>query len=238
MEALPVIIPGKGPDFEETGGLYGMREQTIARIRDKKVITIVRGLYGEKVVQLAEALYAGGIELMEVTFDQKNPDSHADTMAAIRAINEAMGERMCVGAGTVTSVELVEKAHAAGAKYIVSPDLQPDVIARTRELGMVSLPGAFTATEISNAYHAGADFVKVFPSAQAGPAYIKAIRGPLNHIPLLAVGGVDEKNAAAFMKAGCSGIGVGGNLVNKEWIAGGEWSKITELAREFIAAVE
>lgn len=215
-----------------------MREKTIAHIQSKKVITIVRGLYGEAVVQLAKALHAGGIELMEVTFDQKNTETHADTMAAISAINQAMGDKMCVGAGTVTTVELVEKAHAAGAKYIVSPDFQPDVIARTRELDMVSLPGAFTATEISNAYRAGADFVKVFPAAQAGTAYIKAIRGPLNHIPLLAVGGVNEKNAADFIKAGCAGIGVGGNLVNKEWIANGEWDKITALAREFIAAVE
>ena len=215
-----------------------MREKTIAHIQSKKVITIVRGLYGEAVVQLAKALHAGGIELMEVTFDQKNTETHADTMAAISAINQAMGDKMCIGAGTVTTVELVEKARAAGAKYIVSPDFQPDVIARTRELDMVSLPGAFTATEISNAYRAGADFIKVFPAAQAGTAYIKAIRGPLNHIPLLAVGGVNEKNAADFIKAGCAGIGVGGNLVNKEWIANGEWDKITALAREFIAAVE
>lgn len=214
-----------------------MREKTIAHIQEKKVITIVRGLYGEKIVRLAQALHAGGVELMEVTFDQKRVDAHADTMAAISAIREAMGDEMCVGAGTVTSVELVEKARTAGAMYIVSPDFQPDVIARTRELDMVSLPGAFTATEIGNAYRAGADFVKVFPAAQAGPAYIKAIRGPLNHIPLLAVGGVDEKNAAAFMKAGCAGIGVGGNLVNKEWINNGEWHRITELAQQFIAAV-
>ena len=93
-------------------------------------------------------------------------------------------------------------------------------------------------TEILAAWEAGADAVKVFPASSVGPGYIKAIRGPLSHIPLMAVGGVNEKNAADFMKAGCVGLGVGGNLVNKEWIKNGEWDKITALAREFMTAVK
>ena len=214
-----------------------MREQVIERIRAKKIITIVRGVYGEQVAHLAEALAAGGIELMEVTFDQSDTAAHAQTAAAIHAIKAHMGERMLVGAGTVTTPSLVEMAKEAGAEYIVSPDIRPAVIERTRELGMVSLPGALTPTEINNAYDAGADFVKVFPAAQLGPAYIKAVRGPLNHIPLLAVGGVNEKNIADFIKAGCCGAGVGGNLVNKQWIAAGEWDRITALAKEFVEAV-
>ena len=214
-----------------------MREQVIERIRAKKIITIVRGVYGEQVAHLAEALAAGGIELMEVTFDQSDTAAHAQTAAAIHAIKAHMGERMLVGAGTVTTPSLVEMAKEAGAEYIVSPDLRPAVIERTRELGMVSLPGALTPTEINNAYDAGADFVKVFPAAQLGPAYIKAVRGPLNHIPLLAVGGVNEKNIADFIKAGCCGAGVGGNLVNKQWIAAGEWDRITAFAKEFVEAV-
>ena len=187
-----------------------MREQVIERIRAKKIITIVRGVYGEQVAHLAEALAAGGIELMEVTFDQSDTAAHAQTAAAIHAIKAHMGERMLVGAGTVTTPSLVEMAKEAGAEYIVSPDLRPAVIERTRELGMVSLPGALTPTEINNAYDAGADFVKVFPAAQLGPAYIKA---------------------------GCCGAGVGGNLVNKQWIAAGEWDRITALAKEFVEAV-
>ena len=174
---------------------------------------------------------------MEVTFDQSDTAAHAQTAAAIHAIKAHMGERMLVGAGTVTTPSLVEMAKEAGAEYIVSPDIRPAVIERTRELGMVSLPGALTPTEINNAYDAGADFVKVFPAAQLGPAYIKAVRGPLNHIPLLAVGGVNEKNIADFIKAGCCGAGVGGNLVNKQWIAAGEWDRITALAKEFVEAV-
>lgn len=215
-----------------------MKESIKAIVDECKIVVIVRGVYGEAMLGLANALYAGGIRMMEVTFDQKNKDRWTDTCAAISLIGKEMGDKMIVGAGTVTTVELADMAAAAGARFIVSPDCQPDVIRRTVELGMVSMPGAFTATEISNAYHAGADYVKVFPAAQLGPAYIKAICGPLNHIPLLAVGGVNEKNAADFIKAGCTGIGVGGNLVNKEWIANGEWEKITALAVEFVAAVK
>ena len=186
---------------------------------------------------LAQALYAGGIRAIEVTFNQKQPDKFVQTTDAIRAIKEAMGERMAVGAGTVTSVALVELAHGAGAEFIVSPDMNVDVIRRTKELGMVSMPGALTPTEILTAHQSGADFVKVFPAGCLGAGYIKAIRGPINHVPLLAVGGVSEKNASEFLKAGCAGIGAGGNLVNKQWIEAGAFDKITALAKEFIRAL-
>ncbi len=212
------------------------REQVIERIREKKIITIVRGVYGEDICRLAQALAAGGIGLMEVTFDQSNRNSWKDTAAAIHTIGQSMDGSLIAGAGTVTTPELVEMAYDAGAEYIVSPNVNAEVIRQTRELGMVSLPGAMTPSEIWDAWEAGADFVKVFPVAQLGPAYIRAVRGPLNHIPLLAVGGVDENNVAAFLTAGCEGAGVGGNLVNKEWISQGRWDRITDLARKFAAA--
>ena len=207
------------------------REVVIEKVLESKVVAIVRGLESRH-AEFAKALYDGGVKCIEVTFNQAKPEEHIQTLDAIRAIKEAMGDRMCVGAGTVTSVELTEKAHKAGAQFIVSPNMDPVVIKRTVELGMVSMPGAMTPTEIFEAHRAGADFVKVFPAGTLGAAHIKAIRGPLNHIRLLAVGGVSEKNAAEFMKAGCAGLGVGGNLVNKEWIANGEFDKITALAKE------
>lgn len=210
-----------------------MREQIIQKVLQKKVITIVRGLYGEDVLKLAAALHAGGVEMMEVTFDQRHPETHVETLDAIRSLNERMGEKMLIGAGTVTSVELAEKAGAAGARYVVSPNANEAVIRRTLELGMVSMPGAFSPTEIGAAYAWGADFVKVFPVSQLGPDYIKAVRGPYNHIRLLAVGGVSEKNAGDFLDAGCVGVGVGGNLVNRAWIAANELDRITALARAY-----
>ncbi len=211
-----------------------MREQIIKRVKDKKIVVIVRGVYGEDCLKLAEALCEGGIELMEVTFDQASAENQKKTCETIKLINEKLGDKVVMGAGTVTSLEMLEAARQAGAKFIVSPDMNPEVIKKTVEKGMVSMPGAMTPTEIVTAHKSGADFVKVFPVANLGSAYIKAVRGPLNHIPMLAVGGVNEKNIGEFIKAGACGAGVGGNLVNKEWISNGEFDKITALAKEFI----
>ena len=212
-----------------------MREAIIQKVLDKKIVAIVRGVYGQDAVNLAKALYAGGIELLEVTFDQSKPESLNRTSDTVKMLCQELGDKMYFGAGTVTTIEMLNLAKDAGASFIVSPDFNPEVIKATVEAGMVSMPGAMTPTEILTAYRAGADFVKVFPTAGLGSSYIKAVRGPLNHIRLLAVGGVNEKNIAEFLAAGCVGAGVGGNLVNKTWIANGEWDKITALAKEFIA---
>lgn len=214
-----------------------MKDQITELVLETKVIAIIRGL-DSGYEELVQAMYDGGIRAVEVTFNQKDPALWQKTTDAIRAIRALMGNKMAVGAGTVTSVELTELAYEAGAQFIVSPDTDPDVIRRTKELGMVSMPGALTPTEIKQAHKAGADFVKVFPAGNLGSGYIKAVRGPLNHIRLLAVGGISEKNAADFIKAGCAGIGVGGNLVNKEWIAKGEFHKITDTARQLCEAVQ
>lgn len=211
-----------------------MREAIIQKLLDKKIVAIVRGVYGQDALNLASALYAGGIELLEVTFDQSKPESLNRTSDTVKLLCRELGDKMYFGAGTVTTIEMLNLAKEAGAGFIVSPDCNPEVIKATVEAGMVSMPGAMTPTEILTAYRAGADFVKVFPTAGLGSAYIKAVRGPLNHIRLLAVGGVNEKNIADFLAAGCVGAGVGGNLVNKNWIANGEWDKITALAREFV----
>lgn len=211
-----------------------MREAIIQKVLDKKIVAIVRGVYGQDALNLASALYAGGIELLEVTFDQSKPESLNRTSDTVKLLCRELGDKMYFGAGTVTTIEMLNLAKEAGAGFIVSPDCNPEVIKATVEAGMVSMPGAMTPTEILTAYRAGADFVKVFPTAGLGSAYIKAVRGPLNHIRLLAVGGVNEKNIADFLAAGCVGAGVGGNLVNKNWIANGEWGKITALAREFV----
>lgn len=211
-----------------------MRTQIIEKVKDKKIVVVVRGVYGEDCIKLANALYEGGIELMEVTFDQSSEENQKKTAETIALVNEAMQGKVLMGAGTVTTLKMLDAAYNAGAKFIVSPDMNPEIIKATVQKGMVSMPGAMTPTEILTAYTSGADFVKVFPVLNLGSAYIKAVRGPLNHIPLLAVGGVNEKNIGEFIKAGACGAGVGGNLVNKEWIANGEFDKITELAKEFI----
>jgi 2-dehydro-3-deoxyphosphogluconate aldolase/(4S)-4-hydroxy-2-oxoglutarate aldolase len=207
-------------------------------IQHSKVIAIVRGLAPEYMVKLAEALYAGGIDLMEVTFNQAKPETWADTAAAIKAVTEHTAGKMLVGAGTVIRKEQLDMAYDAGAQYIITPNTNLDLICKVKEYGLLSFPGAFTPSEIEAAYAAGADAVKVFPVGALGASYIKAVKAPLSHIPLMAVGGVNEKNAADFIAAGCCGVGVGGNLVNKAWIEAGEWDKIIALAREYRKAVE
>lgn len=211
-----------------------MRDTVIQEVLKHKIIAIVRGMDKEQTLNIAKALYEGGIRFIEVTFNQKKPEEFYKTADSIRAIREAMGDKMYVGAGTVTSVELVDMAAEAGALYMISPDMDEEVIKRTRELGLVSMPGAYTATEAKKAYNAGADFVKLFPCIGDAPAYVKALCAPLSHIPFLAVGGVDANNANAFIKAGAVGVGVGSSLVNKKWVDAGEYEKITEEAKKMI----
>ena len=215
-----------------------MRDETIQKITKNKVITIVRGLEPQYLIPLAEALHQGGICLIEITFDQKNPGSWKDTCNGITELTKRFNGSITVGAGTVLTENQVDLAVDAGAKYIISPDANPAIIEYTRKTGAVSLPGCMTPTEITNAVNSGADMIKLFPAGTLGINYVKAIKAPLSHIPMLAVGGVNTENASDFIKAGCLGIGVGGNLVNIELIKNKNLDKITEIAKEYVKAVQ
>ena len=212
-----------------------MREQVIQSILENKIIAIVRGANPEQAVKVAKAIYDGGIKLIEVTFNQKNPNSFCDTVSAISAIKKNIPE-MVVGAGTVLSKEQVDLAISGGAEYIVSPDTDVEVIKYSVEKGLVSLPGAYTASEAKTAYNAGADFVKLFPCTDV--AYLKALKAPLSHIRFLAVGGVNVDNAKAFINAGAVGIGVGSSLVNKQLLEREDWNGLTQLAKAFVENVK
>lgn len=214
-----------------------MRESIIDLIEKEKIIAIVRGAEPEQCEAVAKALYAGGIRLMEITYDQRRPESWQATANAIGALAREYEGRMFVGAGTVTSPELVELTAKAGGAFIISPDTDVAVIKKTRELGLVSMPGAMTPSEIKTAHNAGADFVKLFPVGSLGAGYLKAVKAPLSHIKIMAVGGVNEENAAEFLKAGAAGLGVGGNLAKKAWIEAGEYDRLTAAAKALVEAV-
>ena len=199
-----------------------------------KLIAIVRNLKSENVLPFANALYNGGIRLIEVTFNQLKPETESETLSAIQQISERLDGCVAAGAGTVMTVRQVELAFKAGAKYIVSPNTDKAVIQRARELGMCAFPGAMTPTEIAAAHEDGASAVKVFPAGTLGAGYIKAVKAPLNHINLLAVGGVNENNIADFIAAGAIGAGVGGSLTKKELIENKEFDRITALAEEYM----
>lgn len=214
-----------------------MRDRIINLILEEKIIAIVRGAEPEQCKAVAKALYAGGIRLMEITYNQNAPETWQATADAIGALAKEYEGRMFVGAGTVTSPALVEMTAKAGGAFIISPDTDVEVIRKTRELGLVSMPGAMTPSEIKIAHNAGADFVKLFPVGSLGAGYLKAVKAPLSHIRLMAVGGVNEDNAAEFLKAGAAGLGVGGNLAKKAWIEAGEFDKLTAAAQALVEAV-
>ena len=211
-----------------------MKNKVIEEIVKNKIIVIVRGIEKDRLIPLAEALYDGGVRLLEITYSANKSVSDEETASNIKLLSEHFADRMCIGAGTVLTEEQVQLTANAGGKFIISPDTNASVIKKTNELGLVSIPGALTPTEIQYANTCGADFVKLFPITNMGTAYVKAVKAPLSHIKLLAVGGVNKDNASEFIKAGVCGIGAGGNLVNKEWIENGEFDKITALAQEFV----
>ena len=202
-----------------------MKEQTIEHVLAHKIITIVRGVDRENIFKTAEAFILGGIACMEITYDAARPETHAETAETIRQLNERFLKDLMIGAGTVLTPEQVVMTKEAGGRYIISA-----------QCGLVSMPGAFTPTECEEAHRWGADFVKLFPVGGMGPGYVKDLAAPLSHIRFLAVGGVTAENLPAFLKAGAVGAGVGSDLVNKELILSGAFSKITQRAKQYVEA--
>ena len=212
-----------------------MREYIINAIREEKFIAIMRGMEAKLAVKTAEALCAGGIHLMEVAMSQY--DNGKEACLAINYIKQQLGDKIEIGAGTVLTAEQVKQAKQAGAQYIISPNVNKAVIAKTRELGLVSIPGAFTASESMMAHEAGADFIKIFPASSVGPSYIKALRAPLCNLEFIAVGGINECNLGDYLKAGAVAVAASGNLVNKQWIENGFFDQLTMCAQKYINAV-
>ena len=213
-----------------------LRDTVIQCVEKEKLIAIIRHPDDDTLIPAVQALYDGGVRLVEVTFDRSGRVPKEKTAAQIRRIKEELP--IFVGAGTVTSEEEVELAYEAGASYIISPNCDPSVIRKTRELGMVSMPAAFTPTEIALAVDTGADFVKLFPADALPKGYIKAVTAPLSDAKLLAVGGVTAANAAALVHDGFCGVGVGSNLYNKELIAKNDWQGLATLAKAYVDSLK
>ncbi|MBE5734701.1 MAG: bifunctional 4-hydroxy-2-oxoglutarate aldolase/2-dehydro-3-deoxy-phosphogluconate aldolase [Clostridiales bacterium] len=209
------------------------RQKIIEDVEKNKIIVILRGYTQEQIIKTVEAMEKGGIKLVEVTFDQTGKISDKETASNIRAVKEHFDGKIRVGAGTVMTEEQVELAYQAGAEYIISPDSYEPVIRKTRELGMVSMPGALTPTEAANAHRWGADFVKLFPNSEMKISYLKALMAPLSHIKFLAVGGVNLENFKDFISAGAKGVGMATNIADRKAILAGDYDKITSLAKAF-----
>jgi 2-dehydro-3-deoxyphosphogluconate aldolase / (4S)-4-hydroxy-2-oxoglutarate aldolase len=182
--------------------------KTIDTLRGCGVIAVLRGIDSERMLPIAQALYEGGIKAVEVTLN------HPDSIKSIALLDNEFGKDLLIGAGTVLNPDAARTAVSAGATFIISPSLNLKTIETTKELGVVSIPGAYTPTEIFTAFENGADFVKVFPATALGPSFLKDMKGPFPDIPLIPTGGIHVENAFDFLQAGAVAIGVGSSLVS------------------------
>ena len=211
--------------------------EALTRIKAAKLVAILRHVPAEKLDGVVEALIAGGVRVLEFTFDHDRADCVKENAEKIRHTVEKYGDRVLVGCGTALTVQEVEAAGDAGACLVISPNVDVSVIAKTKALGAISMPGALTPTEIVMAYNAGADIVKLFPAGNLGVSYIKAVRAPLAHIPMTAVGGVKPENVGEFLNAGVCGFGVGGQLVPSKAVREGDYAAVEARARAFTQAI-
>lgn len=202
----------------------------LKHIAKTRIIAILRGELGGQEVDLAEALAEGGVTAIEVS------TVCPGFSEAIRRIAQKPGNRIAVGAGTVLTMTELHAVVDVGASFIVSPNLNAEVVRETRRLGLASFPGAYTATEIVQAIDAGADAVKIFPAVSLGPGYVRAIRGPLPGARLVPTGGVDLGNITAWLEAGSYAVGIGSELLGKEDLAAREHGGLREKAFAFASA--
>lgn len=208
------------------------RESDLKRVVECGIVAVVRFADPGPLVDVVKALADGGVTVAEVTFTVPN------ALDVIREAKRQLGDRVLLGAGTVLDPETARAAFLAGAEFLVSPAVNLDVIRMARRYDKLVMPGAFTPTEIVAAWEAGADIVKVFPADIVGPAFFKAVRGPLPQVKLMPTGGVDLTTATEFLKAGAVCLGVGGQLVEPQAVANRDFSRITNLAKQYTAIVE
>ncbi|WHZ56125.1 bifunctional 4-hydroxy-2-oxoglutarate aldolase/2-dehydro-3-deoxy-phosphogluconate aldolase [Metabacillus hrfriensis] len=205
----------------------------VTEIRNRGVVAVIRGATPESIISIGNALKDGGVTALEITMETPRAASVIEAAAAY------FGDEVLVGAGTVLDPETARVAILSGAKFIFSPTVRKETITMAKRYGVISVPGAFTPTEILTAYEYGADLIKVFPADAFGPSYLKNLAGPLPHIPLMPTGGVDLHNTADYMKAGAVAVGVGSTLVNtKKPLTEEALFNMKEKAADFINEVK
>ena len=207
------------------------RNENLASMKEGGVVAVLRASSPDALVHVAQAIGRGGVGAVEITMT---------TPGALGVIEECasrLGGELLLGAGSVLDPETARAAILAGAEYIVTPTLNPDVITLCRRYDKVVIPGALTPTEILTAWECGADIVKVFPATVVGPQYFKDVKAPLPQVDLMPTGGVNLDNAGEFIRAGACAIAVGSNLVDNAAVAAGEWHVLTDTARDYVDAV-
>jgi len=207
------------------------RHDDLGRVLNGAIVAVIRSTSSEQLVEVARALYEGGIDVLEVTFTVPR------ALEIIAEVRKALGDKVLLGAGTVLDAETARAAFLAGAEFLVAPTVNLDVIRLANRYDKLVMPGAFTPTEILTAWEAGADIVKVFPADIGGPAYLKTLHGPLPQVRLLPTGGVNLSTIADFLKAGACAVGLGGALVEPQAVQSGDMARIRSLAAKYVEIV-
>ncbi len=208
------------------------KETHLRQVLNCGLVAVVRSPDSQQLVEVVRALADGGVCVAEITMTVPN------ALDVLRQVRQQLGDRVLLGAGTVLDAETARAVLLAGAEFIVAPTVNLEVIRLCQRYDKLVMPGAFTPTEILTAWEAGADIVKVFPADVVGPAFFKALKGPLPQIRLMPTGGVDLQTAAAFLQAGACCLGVGGQLVEPKAVAERNFDRIRELARQYVAIVK
>ncbi|MBI3865045.1 MAG: bifunctional 4-hydroxy-2-oxoglutarate aldolase/2-dehydro-3-deoxy-phosphogluconate aldolase [Planctomycetia bacterium] len=208
------------------------RHEDLSRVLNSGIVAVIRSTSSEQLVDVARALYEGGVDVLEVTFTVPR------ALEIIAAVRKALGDKVLLCAGTVLDPETARAAFLAGAEFLVAPTVNLDVIRLGNRYDKLVMPGAFTPTEILTAWEAGAQVIKVFPADIGGPAYLKTLHGPLPQVRLLPTGGVNLNTIADFLKAGACAVGLGGALVEPKAVQAGDMARIKSLAQQYVAAVQ
>ena len=203
----------------------------IQQILTQKIVAIVRLDDYERAVEVAQALVAGGVTVLEFTL------TGAGAIEAIATVRHRLGDAACIGVGTVLKPEDAHAAIDAGAQFVVTPAVRKSVIAACASRRTPICCGGFTSTELLEAYEAGAEIVKLFPAHVGGPKYVKDLLAPLPFLKIMPTGGVSAENARGFLEAGAVAVGIGGNLISKQAVAAGAFEQITAMAQACVAAV-
>lgn len=207
------------------------RHEDLSRVLNSGIVAVIRSTSGEQLVEVAKALYEGGVDVLEVTFTVPR------ALEIIADVRKSLGDKVLLGAGTVLDPETARAAFLAGAEFLVAPTVNLDVIRLGNRYDKLVMPGAFTPTEILTAWEAGAQVIKVFPADIGGPAYLKTLHGPLPQVRLLPTGGVNLQTIGDFLKAGACAVGLGGALVEPKAVQAGDMARITALSQQYVELV-
>jgi len=208
------------------------KTEILARVKELGLLAVIRGPSPDLTVKMVEALVAGGVLGIEITYSTP----HAEDV--VRTLSMQFGDKILLGMGTLTRPEQASTAKTAGANFLVSPICETDLVKSMVGSGLLTMAGALTPTEVFHAYSLGVDVIKIFPGSLGGPAYLKALRGPFPNIPMMPTGGVNAGNLTEWFSAGVVAVGAGSELCPPQLAKEGKFDEIAKRASDFVQAVK